>query len=364
MKLNNKLAIAVGVCSAVFLSACSKAPAPEKMAPPVETVKISDDVFGTQRDFPAVVQASDQSDLAFRVSGELISLPAIGGKQVKKGDVLAKLDPADFVRAVEDASATYDLAKVNYERAAALLKTGSISASEHDTLKAEYEIAKADLGIAKVRLDFTELKAPKDGVIGLVAVDNFENVQVGEPIVTINSMETIDIVIDVAEHLLAVANPRASQDDVQHQVTIEGIEGVFYASRYEVESEKDDVSKTYKATLRMKRPERTAILPGMSAVVRVDMNKVSRAAFSGLVLPGSAVLFEPSKPLMGDNAFVWKLSEAGNSVVKQPVEVEQLAEFGVEIKSGIAPGDVIVVYGQGLSEGAAVNVVKTREIKG
>lgn len=364
MKLNNQLAIAMAACSAVVLSACGQAPDPIKPAPSIEVVKISDDVFGTERDFPAVIQASDQSDLAFRVSGELIELPATGGRRVEKGDLLAKIDPADFTRAVNDAQATFDLAKVNYERAASLLKTGSISASEHDTLKAEFEIAKADLGIAKIRLDFTELRAPKRGIIGSVAVDNFESVQVGEPIVTLNSLETIDVVVDIAEHLLAVANPRSAQNNVKHQVTIEGIDGEYYATRYEVESEKDEVSKTYKATLRMERPEKTAILPGMSAVVRVDMNKVSRTAFSGLVLPGSAVQFEPAQSLSGRNSFVWKLNETGDAVAKQPVEVEQLSELGVEIKSGIAPGDVIVVYGQGLYEGAPVNVVKTREING
>ncbi|GGA91097.1 hemolysin secretion protein D [Neiella marina] len=361
---NYRMAVAIGLCSAFALTACSKPAAPVKPPASIEVAKISDDIFGTMRDFPAVVQASDQSDLAFRVSGELIELPAIGGQRVAKGDLLAKVDPADFIRAVDDATATFDLAKLNFERAASLLKSGSISASEHDTLKAEYQIAEAELNIAKTRLGFTELRAPKEGVIGSVAVDNFENVQVGEPIVVINSIETIDIVVDVAEHLLAVASPRSAQNDVQHKVTIEGIDGEFYASRYEVESEKDEVSKTYKATLRMPRPEKVAILPGMSAVVSVDMNKISRDAFSGLVLPSSAVQFEPAMSLNGENSFVWKLSEEGDSVVKQAVEVQQLSEFGVEIKSGVAPGDVIVVYGQGLFEGAPIHVVKTREING
>ncbi|MBD1391163.1 efflux RND transporter periplasmic adaptor subunit [Neiella sp. HB171785] len=362
--MNYRVAVAIGLCSAFALTACSKPAAPAKPPASIEVAKISDDIFGTMRDFPAVVQASDQSDLAFRVSGELIELPAKGGMRVAKGDLLAKVDPADFIRAVEDAKATYDLAKLNFERAASLLKSGSISASEHDTLKAEYQIAQAELNIAKTRLGFTELRAPKDGIIGSVPVDNFENVQIGEPIVVLDSVATLDVVVDVAEHLLAVASPRSADNKIKHKVTIEGINGEFYASRYEVESEKDEVSKTYKATLRMERPQQVAILPGMSAVVSVDMNKISRDAFSGLVLPSSAVQFEPAKSLDGHNSFIWKLSDTGDSVVKQAVEVQQLSEYGVEIKSGIAPGDVIVVYGQGLFDGAPVNVVKTREING
>ncbi|MFD2095363.1 efflux RND transporter periplasmic adaptor subunit [Corallincola platygyrae] len=355
----------LSLAGAVLLSACSEAPIEPKLPQNVQVLRVGAELHGTERDFPAVIQANNLSTLSFRVSGELIELPVTSGMQVKKGDLLAKIDPADFRRQVTDTEATFKLAELNFGRAQKLIKTGAISASEHDKLQAEFLIAKANYEIAKTDLGFTELRAPKDGTVGSVIVDNYENLQVGQEVLSLHDSGHFEVQVNVSEQLLALAR-RDTPQDLEHQVTFESLPGkTFVARSYEMETEKDPNTKSYRAKLLMENPTDVPILPGMSAVVTVDMSKIERNTFEGLVLPSSAVVFQPDSNVDGQNAFVWKLADDEKTVVMQPVQTGQLSKVGIELKGGVKPGDVIVVYGQQqLFEGAPVNVVSEKEING
>ncbi|RCU50511.1 efflux RND transporter periplasmic adaptor subunit [Corallincola luteus] len=356
------------VCAllATGLMACTPAEQAVKAPQNVEVVRVSSDIARTKRDFPAVIQANNLSHLSFRVEGELKTLPVTSGMNVKKGDLLATLDAADYERQVTDTKETYKLAKLNFERAQKLIKTGAISASESDKLEAEYLIAKANHELAKIHLGFTQLRAPKDGIIGRVIADNFENVRVGEAILTLHDAETLEVQVNVSEQLLALAKPDRESRKAAFQVRFESLPGkVYTATSYEFETEKDPQTKSYLAKLLMDNPVDVPIFPGMSAVVTVDMSDIERDSFQGINLPSSAVVFRPDSDIDGRNTFVWKLSDDEKSVSMHAVETRKLGRTGIELKSGVKPGDVIVTYGQQqLFEGAPVKVVAEKEIKG
>ncbi|MFG1490000.1 biotin/lipoyl-binding protein, partial [Oceanospirillum sp. HFRX-1_2] len=74
------------------------------------------------RYFPAEFVASQETDLAFRVSGELNKLPVSEGVMVKKGQVLAALDDQDFVLNVKQRQTAYNLAKLQHQRISEMVK--------------------------------------------------------------------------------------------------------------------------------------------------------------------------------------------------------------------------------------------------
>ena len=109
--------------SLIVLSACrdqTPPPRPE-VARPAKLITVEGPGLGMLRSFPGEVRASDVADMAFRVSGRIIELPATRGMQVKEGDLLARLDPADYQAVVNQMQAQYDLAVAQFDRAAELV---------------------------------------------------------------------------------------------------------------------------------------------------------------------------------------------------------------------------------------------------
>ena len=89
---------------------------------PAKIVVLQPSNAGLRRTYPGTLAASQQADLAFRVSGQLIELPAISGERVKAGDLLARLDPTDFENTIAGLQARFDLAKTQLDQARELLK--------------------------------------------------------------------------------------------------------------------------------------------------------------------------------------------------------------------------------------------------
>ena len=92
---------------------------------------------------------------------------------VKQGDVVAKLDPTDFQIAVDNKQATFTRAEKDYERGKKLVKEGHISKRDFDGLEATFLSTRAEFNLAKQQLDYTELKAPFDGVIARRHIQSF-----------------------------------------------------------------------------------------------------------------------------------------------------------------------------------------------
>lgn len=145
------------------------------VAPQGENVTTTDIYLGR-------VDAINNTDIVPYISGYITDIAVKGGQEVKKGDVLLRLKPEEYIAAFAAAKASLfaakaDLvnAKIKYER---MKKAGTkvVSATELDDAKAAYMAAegalakaKAELYAAKINLQYTELVAPFDGVLGNIA---------------------------------------------------------------------------------------------------------------------------------------------------------------------------------------------------
>ncbi len=327
------------------------------MAQPVKLFTVDSMTKGRLRHYPGKVVATEGSELAFRVSGQLEKFAVRAGEEVKKGQLLAALDPADFRNQLADRQAQYDLANSQYQRSISLHERGVISESQFDELKARRLQAQAALSLARDNVNYTRLKAPYAGTVARTYVENFQFVQAKEPILYLQGNKDIDIEFAVSERFFT--NLREGGEDYQPDVRFEGApDKVFKASYKEHEASADDRTQTYIITLTMANPEGIVVLPGMSVDVAIDLTQIMRKASTWPQVPVEAVFNKDGE----DGAYVWRFDPQANVVNAVEVTLGQVVGDGVEITAGLDAGDRIVSAGvHHLKEGQAVReLVKER----
>lgn len=294
------------------------------------------------REFPALVEAAQVAQLAFRVGGEISAFPASAGDEVQQGQLIAKLDPTDFQLVLDQAQARYDLALAQFARSENLAKQGVVSPQQFDEVTANLEIARANRDTARANLNYSELRAPFAGTIAHVFVENFETVQPQRPIATLLLNDAIDISIRVPENLFArVQRNTGYQPEVRFAALPEQ---TFRATLKEWDSVADPASNTYRVVFTMPTPSQFNLLPGMSATVLVDTSVVSSLVSSYPLVPASAV-FVPANRSTDSGSFVWLIDPQTSTVSLQPVTVGAVTGQGLQITSGVQFGDQIVSAG-------------------
>jgi len=135
--------------------------------------------------YPAQIKSFQNIKVVSRVLGVLESKHFTEGQKVNQGDLLYKIEDDIYKARVAEATASVQMneasmnnASRNWERIKRLYKTKSVSVEKRDDALSEYEqatasyaLAKAKLTQAKIDLNFTNVKAPINGIVGLKKVD-------------------------------------------------------------------------------------------------------------------------------------------------------------------------------------------------
>ncbi|WP_252022894.1 efflux RND transporter periplasmic adaptor subunit [Vibrio sp. SCSIO 43136] len=339
----------------VGLAGCGKVEVvPRDYQPEVKTIEVGSNQSAGQLYFPAVAQAAHKSALSFRVSGEVLELSVKEGTLVKKGDVLAKLDTTDYQLDVDNASAKYSVANSQYTRSAPLVKKGLLAQSQFDELAAQRAIAKAELDLAKLRLSYTSLTAPIDGIISRVAVDKFENVKTGQAVINIHKIDTVEVVVQVPDRVFTEQPQNIDFESIELLVRVKP--GAEYPAKIkEYTTEPDPETATYNLTLTMPMPADDPILDG-TALEIAARNNAKLKLLPKLTIPIEALFNQDGDDIDRTNRFVWVVDDS--QVSKKTVEVGKLVGEQVEVVSGIEAGQDIVIAGVArLRDGMQVKVI-------
>lgn len=312
---------------------------------PAKIITVGDASKELMREFPGEVEASDKAVQSFRVSGELKELPAQAGLVVKKGDILAKLDPKDYKLVYDDAKAKYDLAKAQFKRAEKIWAKRLIARADYDKAKSQYLAEKANLEKTKANLNYTILRSPFDGVVSKVHVDNFTNVRANDPIVNIQSRDNIDIVFQVPESIVARVKKGQGKKAIIHVSFPSKPEQPFPATLKEFDSEADPQTQTFRVVVTIARPKNVNVLEGMSTTVKVDFSKVVTEVNNSIILPGTAIFAAEDEPVDSRQRYVWKVDPTTMTANKQAITVGQITANGIEVTSGIEPGTQVIAAG-------------------
>ncbi|MGL4494063.1 MAG: efflux RND transporter periplasmic adaptor subunit, partial [Tannerellaceae bacterium] len=178
------------------------------------------------KSFSGVVAPDQFSDLAFRMSGPLVSLNVDEGQTVKRGQVIAEIDPNDFKLTNEADYSNYQTAKSQLERAKNLLAKQAISVQEYETTEAKYSSAKANYEYSSSILSDTKLRAPFDGFIAKKYVENYQKVQAGQGIVSLINPSKL-----LVNFTLPETNAPALQGDYKIYVEFESYKGKLFSAK-------------------------------------------------------------------------------------------------------------------------------------
>ena len=332
----------------LLLSACEQAPESknaelENIIRPAKIVTVLSTGFNFTRTYPGTLEAGKKADLAFRVSGEVIALPAQAGLRVKKGQLLARLDDTNFRNSFGERKARYDLAQVQHKQAEKLLKQKLSSRLKFDQSAAELKSAQASLDQARDNVKYTKLLAPFAGIVARVDIQNFQSVQAMTPIMRLQNDTSLDIRFSVPESLISrlkrVDDPKVIQSICGTVSFSAHPERSFKACHKEHESVPDPVTRNYRALFTLDSTSEMVLLPGMTASIEIDFTPY-------LAQQDEQVLFIPSESVFDqdDQQWVWKVS-SDNRAQKHSVVSGRFENDLLEIKQGLSKGDNIIAAG-------------------
>lgn len=344
MKIIYSLKYVLLVVAITTLSACDKPSVNgvEKAQPlrPVRTMVLETIDNTHAHEFTAVVDASQKADLSFKVSGGLTEILVKEGDNVKKGDVLARLNDTDIAIELTNAKSNFDKAKSDFDRSQKLIKTDYISKSDFDQLKATYNSAKAQLDIAKNNLRYTELIAYFDGVIAKIYPENFQEVNAKSTVMRLHNLRKVKILIDVPQNFIIHMNKNSDKGQVSAKFNAIP-DQEFPLQLREVATLADEKTKTYRVVFTMDASKGHSILPGMTATVTAKMN-LPLEHEPAFYLPANVVLKS------NNNHFVYivnQVEEGKGKVTKKIVTIGEITPQGIEVYSGLTQGDVVITAG-------------------
>tara|TARA_R110002126_G_scaffold150368_14_gene296644 strand:- start:1351 stop:2439 length:1089 start_codon:yes stop_codon:yes gene_type:complete len=345
----------VAASAALFLSGCNKAPQTDDapLVRPVKLHQVGNIASSPVRQFPAVVEPTEQANLTFRVSGKLVQLIARPGQAVQKGELLARLDDTDFNLRLDQAQARFELAQTQFVRAEQLIAQKLVSQAAFDEAKAQLQVAQADLSTAETALSYTRLEAPFAGVISRLLVENHENVAAQQPIMELQVRDQVDVVIQVPEDV--ISNVR-KDFDYQPEVVFDSHPTYRYRARIrEWDSRADPATNSFKVVFSMATPTEFNVLSGMTANVIAEVSKINAAYVDALFIPASAIFMPGDVNLDAQQSFVWVYDEPSGTVQRRQITVSSLTSAGAAVLSGLSAGEQIVTAGvHQLTEGQQV----------
>jgi RND family efflux transporter MFP subunit len=349
----------------LFTACKQKVEVQEEILRPVRYTIVASGTSISSSEFSGVTQSANQSNLSFRVSGNIIGLNAKEGQTVKKGQLLATLDAIDYKVQLEQSQANLKQAEVsyqgvesqvavalsNYKRVESLYENNSVSLSEFEQAKNNYENAKAQLEAAQAQIaaaraaanaagnqvSYTYLNAPYDGIIQQVSVDLNERVMAGKTLMIINGEGKNEVAVGIPESFINEVNK-----EMAASVTFPALRNIELPGTVSEIGFDPNNASTYPVTISINR-EDGRIKPGMAARVKFSFDRAATGDMADHpVVPARAI----GEDHIGHFVFLLEEQDDGSALVaRQDISIGELTEDGFEITEGLDNGDLIATAG-------------------
>jgi len=361
MKMQLFKGVASLLLGSLLLSGCGKKVVETPVViRPVMTIVAPEAGAVRQRTFSGTAAAAVETLLSFRVSGEIEALPVTKGSRVEAGDLIARLDAADYAlqekqseAELANAHALLEQARGEYERSRKLYESDDTSKSALDSSRAAFKSAKASAesaakGLELVRKQggYCSLLAPEAGVIASVGVEIHETVAAGQTIAVLTSGDTLEINLGIPGALI-------SQVEVGDpcRVRFDAVPGEDFEAIVKEVGIQTGASSTYPVSLALLQTD-PRIRPGM--VAEASLSFRGSTGDKAINIPPVAVVATPD-----GGHFLWIYQPESETVTRRGVQIGALTSDGLQILEGLAPGEIVVTRGvHQLTEGMRVTLLE------
>jgi membrane fusion protein (multidrug efflux system) len=346
MKAFKLIILALGLATTGILQGCSigeaSNPSPEEiqagMPVPVEVALPSRmDVYARYHATSTIASDADAPVLA-RVPGQVVQLLVEEGDQVEKGQLLARLDGEKLRLEMLAAKANLEQAQRELARYEDLARRGLVSESMFDGISYDVAALQANYELKRLNHSYSEIRAPIAGVVAS------RNIKPGQ---TITASSVAFRITDTRELVAYLQIPQAELAKIsagqEATLRVDSMpETDFRASIARISPTIDVRNGTFRATLLVDN-RRGDLAPGMFARFEISYEKHE----SALVVPADAIVEEDGETTV--------YVVADGEVSRRTVEAGIAADGRIEILSGLADDDEIVVLGHaGLRDGSKV----------
>ncbi|MBD8164079.1 efflux RND transporter periplasmic adaptor subunit [Erwinia persicina] len=306
------------------------------------------------------IRATDETTLAFRLDGRLISRAVDVGDRVKAGQLLAVQDNSTGLNQLgsaradlASAQAAERVAALNLQRMTTLTKTGAIARMQLDTARSDWQAAlskrqssEAALKNAQDSLSWTRLTAPSDGIITAVSAQPGQVVSAGQAVFTLAAGGGRDAVFDLSDpQALTQSNPAVVRVSLLADPTIQ-----VQAHLRDVSPQADPQTRTWRVRVTLDHPPESMAL---GASVQVNWRREGTRSIS---LPASALT------RLGDQPAVFVVDRAQQRVRLRPVTLGAFTVTDISVTAGVRPGEAVVTAGVSkLRDGEKVTLLEDGE---
>ncbi|WP_249138245.1 efflux RND transporter periplasmic adaptor subunit [Phenylobacterium montanum] len=356
-----QLAVSAALVATLGLQGCNHSAAgdPRTQTQLVEIAQVESAEPGASG-FTGLVVAHVESNLGFRVPGKVVERLVDSGQAVRRGQVLMRIDPADFEHneaaqagAVAAAKARVVQAAADEDRYRDLVSSGAVSRSAYDQAKQAADSARAMLSAAEAQLKvasderaYSTLVADADGVVMETLVEPGQYVSAGQIVLRLAHAGPREAAVSLPETVRPAIGSQA-------QGSIYGVPSRASARLRQLSDSADPVTRTYEARYVLDGPAAQAPL-GATATIYLNASRPD----GEMAVPLGAIDDN------GHTSGVWMLDAKGSAVSFRPVRVIRLEAERAIVSDGVRVGDRIVALGgHSLHDGELVRIAQGPVVK-
>jgi RND family efflux transporter MFP subunit len=310
---------------------------------PVRVITIADRTSSGTLTLIGSVQAQTEINHSFRIDGRMIERYVNVGNEVRPGQLVARLDPANEESSLQSARAQLTAAQAqlieaqsNNTRMTELVAESAVSQADFDravallqTAQAQVESAQAQVRLAQNRLDYTQLFAKAAGVVTSRGPEAGEVVSAGRMIIQVAREGSRDAVFGVPAQVKDSADANSPIT-----VSLTSDPRVTATGRVrEVSPRADPITGTFTVRVELSDPPPTMRL-GSTVTGRIQSD-----ATVGIEIPASALVRADGR------SAVWVVDPENQTVSMRTIEVQAQNPASVQVASGLNPGDLVVTAG-------------------
>ena len=289
----------------------------------------------------APIEAFSEATVIAKVEGEVRQILVEEGDTVVKNQVLARLDGDRLRLELNESQARLRKLQRDFERNQELTETGLISEGDFEKIKFDLEALQAAYNLANLELDYTQIRAPIDGVVSERFIKIGNTIKAGDPIFHVTSLSPLVAYLHVPEReyrQIAAGQPASIRIDA-----LGGDPILAYVTR--VSPIVDPATGTFKITIEIGN-EQKRIKPGMFGRMAITYDRHENA----LQIPRSAIIESATATSV--------LVEEEGIAIRKVVQTGYSINGMIEITNGLDDGENVITVGQvGLKSDSRVNVI-------